>query len=1752
MEKPLQEVVDTLHSLLGFCLDTPPNHKIGPKAIESVIIDGTFKHLITRMVRMQKELRQHENLSLYSDLRQWINFIKEFHLTTFRHVAFGAMIDSAERLSLDDSLKRKGDTHPTRHGVFPFGEEGEKIFQNRKSFVSKKGSSAGIKAAPSNQSINEDYPEQWALSAGAPIGLAISHVSSPSLLKVTRAASPRLSITDDEAIAFSGKSSSKFNIKHWLKGDKNIPSKQGMPPDFLIPPSDNGYSSQPDTGSESQSRRSSVQGRRGHHHRRHGFMHGARKRVEDQFSKFGFGKGKHKPGALDENIELSRRNSYDFDHSSRMTGVINVREARLVSIPHVRSGMLRFNLLLEACNPGSLPDPSVLAAMLDLRAPLVARAAFYLEVAHFVHSCNRGHWPPWMKLSLPIFRNSVPGKVANARRGSSFNVLHRAAGRMFYTWAEAIGARLEDMLMKEGKTMASNLDDLKKRQLRICDEEEDFLNESIVNPNGNDSPFALKVAACQVLYEITVFLRETHQYVPSRGASSRPSFSKQGEQKPSHSHEPRALTANRRWSMALSSLGFSQNSAHSLMSLSDQQHQQIPPAPGERRISFVLHEADGEVNSIHSSNASTNQGENNEMAKRMSQSGPSGNTRSNLLRRGTGSGAGMTGSFKRRSLKLKKGDRRTRHRSSTVDDVAEDTSTLGPSSLLGRRDSVKSKGRRASAFSERSDLSGISGDESPGVLSDDGQGPELIADTLDAEDCDIVRQMPWIKVVVDMVNTLDFECSHQHYCHENCYRRQIRACNRLMRSVKKVYTYEEPREPEPIHETEKRHRKKGKKEKKSVSGTGNNSPVPRNPSYGHNMDKLIDKDLFMQSQFSSGTIINQIDVEAGTKTPNGHHGKKVPETWAKKVVVKEDVAPLKYLKNQVKGLFQCPLSLLLKSTLILPQHLFIEQLVLSWEMLLEDPQDLAATAAVGFIIASFKCPDLAKELVNKELQHEDPVMRITAIIKFYSVWKARYQCWPRMEEGAHLSFKVPPPMIEFTLPSPKIALDTMPVPDPPWMPTIKSKVEEVTISQEQSVQKSFVTATKTRRKQQIEIVQRAIEEEQRKMREEREMFRISAVPVTLQAAYEPALFHTVEEHEEGTDDDGAPSDRPMVPHVQVAQAMFPSCLCTASITIINLLDDPQVSATGSAVYEVAYKVIWHCLVEDTTLFLRHFFEKLTRDNPKDVFKILRRLIRFMPRLPAQTAYTLYNYLIGFVMYNVRVPSENSQQLIGDTLSVLWLVVPSVHGLFLKDLKQILRKEQCDANLLITANVPSAKRIIVHGPEGEDMGGIPSQFPIQEDTQFFQILVDSLDFFGIDEKMLNQYYLVDHKTNQIHNLNAYVRDFYFFKRSATPQLSLVRMNPNEALEKLHQQAFSLQFLEHGKALMSLSIVKSNYLAIKRVLFLHEELMKLPSFPRKALEANFSLYRGKMGKEMLGMDTLHKIVWVRLVARMFEITSSFFAQSTDIHLFINVVNGALILHCEDAAVLRLCMATFINVAHQFKSIFSINGYLLIIPTILRIYSNHQTNRLLCRTIEFVCKQFYIMHRKPFLLQMFGSAAPVLDTDNYSAIGDATKIQPIAFFKLLQSLGHYIVDPLDILELVDVEKPLKALDICYQMDPETVTILDTISLCVTVVSYSADSMRSHQMLTILEAILPLYMKHIQGITIRKETPGGPRTELSNIHNISVCIRTLISNCEALTRNFTGPQRTIDLRGSSMKTVTKQGVNSPPIEIDDDSHSK
>ena len=60
---------------------------------------------------------------------------------------------------------------------------------------------------------------------------------------------------------------------------------------------------------------------------------------------------------------------------------------------------------------------------------------------------------------------------------------------------------------------------------------------------------------------------------------------------------------------------------------------------------------------------------------------------------------------------------------------------------------------------------------------------------------------------------------------------------------------------------------------------------------------------------------------------------------------------------------------------------------------------------------------------------------------------------------------------------------------------------------------------------------------------------------------------------------------------------------------------------------------------------------------------------------------------------------------------------------------------------------------------------------------------------------------------IHNPQHYTRDFYFFKRSQYPQLSLVHKEPSQAYNELQDQCFGLKFVEIGKVMLTWGILKN---------------------------------------------------------------------------------------------------------------------------------------------------------------------------------------------------------------------------------------------------------------------------------------------------------------------------------------------------------
>ncbi|XP_055382818.1 protein unc-80 homolog isoform X2 [Condylostylus longicornis] len=1724
----LSELMEFFHAFLGYCVDpssllSPLNHKrsTGFKNLtseggqggystnfssgglnahaETPILSAIFKLLVTRFVESAKELRVQENIALYCEIRQMITYVKGAHGGPFRRVALSGILAATPRPHKKGPVMQT--TRVIRHipqmeqqqqqaPPAPPPPQSDDTKSQRKMFLKKRSTSSTCAVVITPNLLETDVFEDLKVCQ-SPVG---------NKRRKNANIKPSLTPRHSERALLSDSSSSERNsfgrlsgfVRCWFRSTSKDPCFD--PESGQI---------NPELVTSTFIRHASQKSRRSGDGLGKSFQI-ARRRVERRLNRLGIVKGKKKVGGTEENAGsyLSRRSSSDTGEGPKESEVVVLKERRLVPCEPIREGMLRFSFLLETIAPGSFPDPQLIAATLDLpQAPIVARAALLLECAHFVHMCNRGVWPIWMKHNVTTYRPSGPNiNATRAPIARRTHILQRTAGKMFHQWAELLGSRLEELLFEEKlhfENINNSINDLdKQKDLLQQDEEEDYLDESSVNSKGNDCPHALKLIACVLLFEITTFLRETYQTLPKASKH----FQKE---KPVPPWEKVYREANRRWSMALSSMGHSQTSAQSLQSIAGGDGSFIPVtgAQTERKISFVLHEPDNE--SENSSNTTvTIQGE-DAMPRRPV------TVRPFLLRRGTAVGQTTGGSFKRRSLKLRRGTKDGK-------DLEAD---------FKRADSIQSR-RKVSSLSDRSDTSeaGVvsGGEESPGILSDD-QPPESPTDSNETDET--AKNMPWMKAVVDLVNSYNFYCTHRGYCHPYCYKRHMRASCRLIKAVRKVYgetfgfsAYTDD------HYTGNSNAVKIQPKLKSYRKVSEQSSTQNSPK---RKDSIPKKDRIIEGQEIAGKLTQVLKNEIEQK--------------------RQDVSPmLKFIKNRVRDLFHYPFSVLVKGAVVLSEDTVIEALPAAWELLLESSQETAALAASFFIIGSIKAPTFASDIMQRSLKNKDPNIRIGAILRYQVLWKSRFQVWPRMEEGAHISFKVPPPGIEFTLPSPKIGIESLPVVDPPWSPLTQVKDMEVTLNQERH--RALVTATKTRKKQQTEAIRHAIQQKEDKQKSERQSFLLTTIPINQQASHEPGLDHQPgEDHVEGEEDTEGTR---VAPHLHAAHSLFPSVLCSSVMQIVACLDDAAVGSDGNAVCEIAYQVIWICLVEDSALFLRYVLERLTRDRQDQMFKLLRHLIRFVPRLPQQAAFALYNYIIGYVMFYVRSSHEHAQELVGSALSILWMVVHSVHGIMFKDLKQILRKEQCDASILLTANVPAAKKIIVHGPF-EDDGHIPSQFPVQEDTLFGQLLKEALDFYPIEEKNYLNYCLVDYKTQRVLNPNYHIRDLYFFKRSQYPQVRLIQMKSEETFLALQKQELIRKFVEIGKVHLTWAILKNVDMVVQRVVFLHEELMKLPAFPRKALEADLDLFKGgEFGKELLGLDVLHKFMWVRLIARMFEAMAGNFAYSADIQLFLNVLSGAAILHSEDSCIMRYVMATFINAAFNFKNIFSTNGYFMIMPTLLQVYSLHQTNKLITTTIEYAVKQFYLLNRKPFILQMFGSVSAILDTDEEGTYGEAHKVQSSCLFNLLLSLEDPSPDPLNIAELVKEPKPLKAIDFCYHDEDGDVTVLDCITLCVMVVSYSAESTRGYQMLIILEAILPCYLQQIQS---PHYIHLHGKSEREIILQLAVAIRTMTHNCEGLAKSYNGPFRNSpEHKGSSQRNCSRGPPCSPGLEFEDESHSK
>ncbi|XP_061686971.1 protein unc-80 homolog isoform X17 [Syngnathoides biaculeatus] len=1641
----LNNIVDFLHALLGFCMEPITDNKAGfgnnfttgdnksvAQNMEAVVVGCMFKSLITRCASTTHELHSPENLGLYCDIRQLVQFIKEAHGNVFRRVALSALLDSAEKVTTTKKPEEKDENKlqaPRRSEAGVSGEKGQvsSAADECRSYISSR---------PPQTPEHEEIP-------GALLGRkdfwrkmfksqsAASDTSSQSEQDTSECTTAHSGTTTDRrsrsrSRRISLRKKLKLPIGNWLKRSSLSGLTDGVEDLLDI---------------------SSVD--------RLSFIRQSSKVKFTSAVKLseGVATGPEYGREEEENF-FKRLGPHGFQERLAATQEA-IKNKNVVNLGAIRQGMKRFQFLLNCCEPGTIPDASILAAALDLEAPIVARASLFLECARFVHRCNRGNWPEWMKghhvnitkRGLSRGRSPIVGNKRNQK-------LQWNAAKHFCQWGDAIGTRLSELCHCDSESPANILgyiyDDETKRRMRKEDEEEDYLDDNTVNPTKCGCPFALKMAACQLLLEITTFLRETFPCLP----------------------RPRTEPLVDLESCRL----------------------RLDPELGrhryERKISFagILDDEDGH-DSLNSSSHTLKSDTMCDDKKAQETTVP--------IRKIRIGGSRLLQIKGARSFRVKK---------------------VGSLSSIRRAGSLKST-KMSRQDSESENEEGIlSQTNSRDTVTDIGSPCSTSEPSIEPEgqsssgtEDNYHRNMSWLHIMILLCNQQSFICTHIDFCHPRCYQHHNRSCARLVRAIKLVYG-------------------------ETVDSLREDSAPPTG---------IIGARAQKNKECSDKSCLRTPSMKR-RPTDSNTEGKK-------------DTGMLKYIRNQVMSLSPAPLSLLIKAAPILTDDMYGDIQPAAWELLLSVDEHMAAAAAAMFLLCAVKVPDAVTEMMMSEFQHHEACQRINSTLKFYTLWRFRYQVWPRMEDGAQQIFKIPPPSINFTLPSPILGMPCVPIFDPPWVPQNTGSVQDP-INEDQS--KSFSARAVSRSHQRAEHILKNLQQEEEKRRLGREASIITAIPVAQEACYEPTCSPPSEQEEEAEevvnlasrrlsvspscassnshrnysfrrgsvwsvrslasaeDEENTTEHTPTHHMLQPPQAVFPACICAAVLPIVHLMEDGEVREDGVAVSAVAQQILWNCLIEDPALVLRHFLEKLTVSNRQDeLMYMLRKLLLNIGDLPAQTSHILFNYLVGLIMYFVRTPCEWGMDAISATLTFLWEVVGYVEGLFFKDLKQTMKKEQCEVKLLVTASMPGTKTLVVHGQNECD---IPTQLPVHEDTQFEALLKECLEFFNIPEARSAHYFLMDKRWNLIHYSKTYVRDIYPFRRSVSPQLNLVHMLPEKGQELIQKQVFSRKLEEVGRVLFLISLTQ-RMPAVHRqshVSLLQEDLLRLPSFPRTAIDAEFSLFNEPQGKELFGLDTLHKVLWIKLLEEMFLGMPSEYPWGDEMMLFLSVFNGALLLHPEDSALLRQHTATAINTAVHFNHLFSLSGYQWILPTMLQVYADYEGNPLLRQGIEFCCRQFYILHRKPFILQLFASVAPLLEFPTSTSSGLSKGVSSQCLFDLLVSLEGETQDALDALELVKAEKPLRSLDFCYGNEDLAFSISEAIKLCVTVVAYAPESFRSLQMLMVLEALVPCHLQKLKSNTMTMESASAARDEIAAIAALATSLQALLYSSEALTRPMTAPQ--------------------------------
>jgi hypothetical protein len=565
---------------------------------------------------------------------------------------------------------------------------------------------------------------------------------------------------------------------------------------------------------------------------------------------------------------------------------------------------------------------------------------------------------------------------------------------------------------------------------------------------------------------------------------------------------------------------------------------------------------------------------------------------------------------------------------------------------------------------------------------------------------------------------------------------------------------------------------------------------------------------------------------------------------------------------------------------------------------------------------------------------------------------------------------------------------------------------------------------------------------------------------------------------------------------------------------------------------------------------------------KEILHPLHVILQSFPSLPPKAAHFLFNSFIGIITRHTDQPCTFSTEIIQSVLLLLTMVIPSVKGLDLKALKSMLKKESCYTTILTTARIRGTEKInIIDETVGTSTSrSILHDQSVDADDTFGQVIAQ---FKGtqLSYELLQSLYLVDQSKDLPVLSMLVVKDHYsmlsdkqyptFVLRDAQRGSGREVWSWGDQMDQLFVHKMSevlrvlmiFKLLQTGPEVERGSIDIYNKFAQPNYRFLHQELVALNSFPRQALTS--ILYEAGPASlshhHLRSSDSMLMGTWVKFVLGLFVQAKPDYDWENSLGLFLNVVNGALLLYSEDLSILRQALAALIVVASKFVNVFQRHGYEMVTPTLIQVYASHMSNKLITNALKFVWGQFYMLNldSNVFVMQAIAATATLLSEE--AAKLSASSGTPLRSSLLSQHLSPALVQGnnaravFQLLQSLDSENPprddLHIMSECpmeqrmLNIHWQPLTLQTTFYLCITVASWNPEAVRGMQVLVFVDHLIPMFLSAI----------SLPRTSTFVLESM----KSLVKGCDAITKPQSWKGDFLSSRRDTQQTDTQHNLD-------------